>query len=102
MTATITTQKTAEADPTRHAFMAGLGYVYLGAPENGTATTEFGAPTTLADGARAYLVNGAAKVAFTYRSSTAAWWPDSRTGTRLAFTSAYLASHGWSYGESAS
>ena len=107
------TQVQAHASPTTHAFRRGVGYLEyapndellkrrrdlaLHAGPHGEAACD--PPANTPTGSQHLLKppGGHAPMVCSFVSRpAAAWMPLHRDGKRLAFTAAYLASHGWKY-----
>ena len=93
------TQAEAMADPTNHAFAPNVGYLRAVKPLPPGPVTggSCAAPGAIAHGSRHLLQppGGAKPVVVTWHEPARAWLAVG--GRRLAFTPAYLASHGWTY-----
>lgn len=99
------TLKDASRDPTAYGFRMERGYVRLGAPpmpERPIGPASACEPPPSAAPGSFHLLkpprDGAADVPMIWRPEPRRWDnPTPGTGRRMAFTSAYLAAHGWTY-----
>lgn len=92
------TRERALAAPTMHSFQMGVGYFeYDSLPPLGPKQSNCMPPKKIKDGSlhEIALPEGVGKRVFTWVAKDQAWATDG--GNRLAFTAAYLGSHGWSY-----
>jgi len=109
----------ARTSPTLCMFMPKVGYTKYPAIMNepqtrsvktphhalirGTLNTNCEAPAGTKPGSQHYLLppGGHKSILCEYVANGPAWMPVNRDGKRMAFTAAYLGSHGWKYGKAA-
>jgi len=98
------THEAAHSDLASHAFVPGCGFVKF--PYHVVAKHGGGKhcnpPAHSLDGSKHVLTNQSQKVVFTWVADQKSWKTDSPYSPRAAFTSEYLAAHGWSYRSTAS
>jgi len=94
-------QATALRNPTAHAFVRGVGYLFIGAPAINInpiyGVGDCQPPLDTPDGSMHHLQTPNNGPLEELRYERNLWWPALGRGRRLAFTPAYLAAHGWKY-----
>ncbi len=103
-------RKQAESDRTMHRYIPGRGYLRMGRPLQMPPSPLGNAPDCepphdAADGSVHMLrppeASHAAPMPFAWHRDRREWAPVGANGRRMAFTSAYLAAYGWTYGGAA-
>ncbi len=93
-------------EPCHYQFVPGRGYVFHGSPPTSSAPrlavlNSCEPPTGAVDWSWHYLNApsgyGGTPVKLQWRPATKNWHPVLGRGNRVAFSSSYLASHGWTY-----
>lgn len=90
-------------NPSAYRFVPGKGYIRMGQPpipESPMAAAADCEPPLVAVEGSAHMLqppNEAEPMSMLWSLSTKTWMPYLGNGRRVAFTSAYLAAHGWSY-----
>lgn len=103
------TQSRALSAKTRHKFSPGLGYIefepHEDPPHGAHPLSRCSPPPNAADRSIHLLLppGGASPMAFRWVAAEKGWEviPDPSRGKRMAFTDAYLSSHGWTYARGA-